>query len=505
MKTIVKSLLIIFTFLIMCSCENWLEVNPKSQVKSSVLFETEQGYKDALIGSYLKMTDGGLYGKELTLGYLDVLAQQYQMPTGNPYNNDAKYEYDKNKNKIGTIWSKTYNIIANINNILLNIEEGGDVMHPNVKNIIKGECLGLRAYLHFDLLRLFTWGNLANDKSSMSKMAIPYLEKYDKNIPEQRTVEEVLDLIKNDLKEAAELLNKFGTYGVKPKPVDFELPDQSKFFDSEQRSKRFNYFAVRATQARIALWEGDYSIGKGICEEIIKEKGNKFAWITSGNINVDPEEKDYTFSSEHIFALDIAKHYEKYVEKHIDPDYYNTPISVQQNNDLFYLTKEKAESLFEVGDSYGSIGDSDYRYTEVLDRGSEKNFILKFHFEEGSKFYNNVPLIKISEIYLIAAECALKAENADKGSAIDYLNTLRRNRNIVVELEEELSIDDVDKEIFKEYRKEFLMEGVLFYYYKRTDKKVIPNTNTVMGDEQYVFPLPDIEVDLGRDNNVNDK
>lgn len=52
--------ILILSLLISCSqffmsCENWFDVNPKSQVKNDILFENENGYKTALFGIYTTM------------------------------------------------------------------------------------------------------------------------------------------------------------------------------------------------------------------------------------------------------------------------------------------------------------------------------------------------------------------------------------------------------------------------------------------------------------------
>ena len=64
--------ILILSLLISCSqffmsCENWFDVNPKSQVKNDILFENENGYKTALFGIYTTMATPALYGQELTI------------------------------------------------------------------------------------------------------------------------------------------------------------------------------------------------------------------------------------------------------------------------------------------------------------------------------------------------------------------------------------------------------------------------------------------------------
>ena len=59
-------------------CSNWLDVDPKSQVKQEALFESEAGFQDALTGIYTMMARTGMYGGHETMGFL-VQKQQLKM------------------------------------------------------------------------------------------------------------------------------------------------------------------------------------------------------------------------------------------------------------------------------------------------------------------------------------------------------------------------------------------------------------------------------------------
>ncbi len=39
------------------SCNDWLDIQPKTEIKMDKMFETESGFKNALIGGYIMMTD----------------------------------------------------------------------------------------------------------------------------------------------------------------------------------------------------------------------------------------------------------------------------------------------------------------------------------------------------------------------------------------------------------------------------------------------------------------
>lgn len=180
-KNIIYSLSL-FLLLSLSACNQWLEVEPKTEIKSDKMFENETGFRDALIGCYMMMADSTLYGRESTVCFFDVLAQQYDMATNNPYNNLKQYRYESYTGTIDGIWQKTYRIIANLNALLEVSDEKKAILHPTTYGIIKGEAIGLRAFLHFELLRIFGWGNLENQPSNLDKLSIPYVTEYSKEI-----------------------------------------------------------------------------------------------------------------------------------------------------------------------------------------------------------------------------------------------------------------------------------------------------------------------------------
>jgi hypothetical protein len=66
---------------------------------------------------------------------------------------------------------------------------------------------------------------------------------------------------------------------------------------------------------------------------------------------------------------------------------------------------------------------------------------------------------------------------------------------------EENNIKDpvtLEEEIYKEYRREFLAEGQMFYYLKRKNIKHIEFTETAGSKAVYVLPIPDSEIDFGK-------
>src|SRR5699024_2951496 len=116
--------------------------------------------------------------------------------------------------------------------------------------------------------------------------------------------------------------------------------------------------------------------------------------------------------------------------------------------------------------------ENDYRYNpwwKIPTTGS-KSYRTFFKYADvintGMSFRYLQPLVRLTELYLIAAET-----HPDPAAALEYLNTVRFNRGLA-DLPASVSLQD---EIRKEYAKEFYGEGQLFFYYKRKAMSPIPN------------------------------
>lgn len=144
-------------------------------------------------------------------------AQQYSIDQMGELLPNKNFEYDRAESIISNIWGQAYTTIANVNNILENIENKENILHPTHYSIIKGEALGLRAFLHFELLRMFGWGDLENHPENLKRACIPYVTSYNKEITKQNTGEEVLSAIHKDLEEASVLLEKYDPWSTAKK------------------------------------------------------------------------------------------------------------------------------------------------------------------------------------------------------------------------------------------------------------------------------------------------
>ena len=475
MKKIITYITLL-SLLVVSACDDWLDVRPKSEIVADLHFSSETGFRDQLTGVYSQMSKTEMYGRDMSFGFVSVLSQDYDLLTNSMYRYAAEYDYSEisTKNIINAIWSSTYNCIANLNILLKYIDEvDPDVFSESNRDVYKGEALGLRAFLHLDMLRLFS----PAPSASPGAPAVPYVTHYGKEITGQLSVNETLDLIISDLIQAMDLL--------KSDPIlDYE---NLVYTERWARKKYFNYWATVATLARAYMYKGDTTNALKYANMIIEADSDpsttSFGWVHFTSVETTYEyECDRIFSNEIIFRLNINK-FDNIVK------YYFT--SAAGSNTLT-PSEEKADQIFEkTAKGYGN----DYRMLKGFAYDGERKYFWKYHQYEAGKYNDILPVIRKTEIYYIAAEIL---KESDPARVAELLNMVRDARNLDdYHLADNLSAEELDNEIGKEYRKEFLGEGQMFYYYKRRNATRIEGAAINAGNDVYVLPMPDNEIEFG--------
>jgi starch-binding outer membrane protein, SusD/RagB family len=465
-------------------CKKFLDVPPKDQVPQSTLFKDEQGFKDALIGVYLGMDkpqNGGSYGlytTDLSMGMLSTMAYNYDNATvtnvgvgGAFYNNVVAYSYldGEVRKEIDGIWGGMYNNIANLNNILIQIESKKDVFHRDNFNRVKGEAIALRALFHFDLLRMFGQPPLTGPAIK----AIPYVTQFTIKSTPFVTVQAGLDSCIVDLLAAKQILAATDTSAV-IKAVD------DPFLSYTQN--HMNYWAVEALLARVYLYKGDQENADIYSKAVIGS--NKFPLISSNVAAALNSVRDRTFSQELLFSVYSS-----------NTSNYNSGLFDKATNGGTSLAMQAARKdlLYKTG----SGNASDYRYISWFDNNQASVNVPSKFFQDKNLPYElqgNIPVIRASEMYYIAAECANKKNDISAGAAL--LNKVRQARGLnALNAAGIASTDSLSTEIMREYQKEFIQEGQTFFYYKRLNKDLrqVTGTPVAIPADVYVFPIPDKE------------
>lgn len=492
------------------SCSDWLDVEMSDKIMENTLFETNKGYLKALNGVYLEMND--LYIDNLTAGNLDVMAQYYYVTKNYSHIKSvyANYEFKDPlfESFRDNVWSNAYRLIANTNVILEHCDANDAVLTEQYYPIVKGEALALRAMLHFDMLRLF--GPIYNETNA-SKECIPYQLSSSKDIQPLLPASKVLQNVIDDLEDAAELLKDVDpiiTEGVRNHIQNDNGLDNNNL---NYRQLRLNYYAVKALLARAYSWGGNktkaYEIAKNeIIDKITTEDLEVFPWTTEEQVTAQGK-PDRIFSSEVFFALyktNLSNLYTNLFSSALDPNtnrlrfvgssFSDSKIATfyDDENDwrreMWDSTSENQKDE-ENDESEGENETPDEDATLYLTKFQEFAYDAE---TDGTELYRYMmPLIRLSEVYLIAAEGAPTHEEA-----LSYINTLRLHRDCI-DLSGENNLQD---DITAEFAREVIGEGQLFYYYKRHAMEYIMSGTAInktykMELGNYVLPLPSSETD----------
>ena len=209
----ILNLFILVLFFSLVSCNEWLNVSPEDQIGEKDLFSNGEGFRNALNGIYKSMAEYELYGRQLSWGLPEAMAQTYDYTWATSRSNDLQFtsNYDWTNSHLEPIidktWSKAYNVVANCNNLIQNIEKADPELFSEKnpeKRSIWGEALALRAYIQFDMLRLFA----AAPITTPQKKYISYITDYPAYVSTPQSVEECLDSIINDLSKSAQLVSR---------------------------------------------------------------------------------------------------------------------------------------------------------------------------------------------------------------------------------------------------------------------------------------------------------
>ena len=467
-------------------CDRFLDVQPKDQYTEKQLLATRGGYYTAMNGLYNNLTSNSLYGKNLSYELIDVISKRYAPLAKSTYLtslNSWGYAEENVSKALESTWATAYTTILNCNVILENLATQQGILSPAETNLMKGELLALRAFLHFDMLRLF--GPIY--KEDPSAPSIPYNESVKiMNLPLLSADSIVHNKIMRDLDEAEKLLAKDPV--IPEGPMASALEDENEVY-LRYRQLRMNYYAVLALKARVYLYAGEKDKALQAAYKLLKDKtvSEWFPPVDPNKLlanNVDP---DRVFSTEVLMGI--------YMKKRGDIYTYSFDAENAGNNFLQPRNSFVDGNLF-AGET------QDYRYqsqwAQATSIGVMGHIFTKYKaIQDGDAklFYSSfMPLIRLSEMYYIAAECEPKV--SDGNSWLNQIRTLRGLPEITITDENELM-----SKLRIEYLREFWGEGQIFFMYKRLFVNILNtenghNTSTYGASAaRYVPPMPAKEIE----------
>ncbi len=514
--------------LLLSSCNKWLEVPVDGQSTSKELFEIGDGYRTALNGLYSEMSSPTLYGRELQWGVVDFFSNQYKIDVpktdlSNPlYLAAGKRDYKETHllPLIDNIWLKAYNVIASANNLVDNIkgEEAKKFDQGEMEqNLILGEAMAIRAFIHFDMLRLFAPAPISDDGA----VYVPYVKSFPNTAAQRTSVKDVLQQIIKDLEEARALVKPFdesalGQSGIASgnaryyNELVFGMEGATNPSKVDQfflgRGYRFSYWAITALLARVYQYNAvfvpeDLEKAKTYAEEVLELKVvgiNKMEHFPFKDENFSGFE--WQDAQEEMFDIRMVSNlifgvYNEKEQQDAGLDTFFPREKGRVSSSLFIVDKDRQKIFITVDGADDTAEDIRAKRLLYMPRGAFNSYIsTKWYVNEKKVDIRNrtitiLPLIRTSEMRYIIAE--YYAEKNDLVKAYEIINEMRQHRKVKA-LDVKKTKEEFLKDFVREAQREWISEGQLFYLYKRLNFPVIreDNTEKPFTKEEAVLPLP---------------
>lgn len=443
------------------SCVNdWLDVAPSDGTDADAALTSSSDLAAARTGMYAALKGNSnlvdYYGQQFFV-YGDVHAgddYQYNNLGGS---NRASFYYDMNYqtaseftssiSSSNVAWKSPYIVIGRANRIIAAAEGGALSDAAEAKATIDqyaAEAKVLRALAHFDLVRIYGKPYTEDQGASLGvPLVTEVLESNAK--PARSTVAEVYTQVVKDLTEAI----------------------SSNALATETEPGYVSVWGAKAILSRVYLNMGDYANALSVAEDIIKNSGAALwtrdqyfkAWDAS-----TPNE------SEFLFRLNVAGS--------TDSNDLNGIGNLQQREGYkeMVATKKFVDMLTsDPEDVRNEMFLPATAAKEVATYGTNKVYLNKLRGQGGNlRNVTIVPIIRLSEVYLTAAECAFR--NNDKTKAVEYLNDLVKNRTTTVA--SLATVDNITLErILIERRKELIGEGQRYFDALRNNETITRYTS----------------------------
>ncbi len=447
------SILFIFSSFILASCsKSFIERNPAGSVPTGDAITDEASMQTALLGAYAGLRNLGVYGRDWpVVGDLQADNVFLEVQNSGRYIEQYKYIFTETDEVYGEMWNAAYVVILRANKII-----DADINGDNV-NALKAQAYALRALMYFKLVN--TYARPYTDDPG--KPGVPLVLHYDPYVqPPRNTVAEVYAQIISDYKIAFE--------------------NAGGYTNSVTLSK----YAIEGLLAKAYLYMGDNAKAKQAAVDVINnsefslvDADNYFDFWKDGGIHTDAVETMFEVDVDIIDNLgtdDLGAFYvEGYMDLYASDDLVN----------LYSPTDARTSVLIPYQTKSGSPAVVVYKYQNASD----------------AKDRDNIKVIRLSEVYLIAAEASLPNNEDD---ARNYLNALAETRDPDFSGYTSTG-NDLLNDIITERRKELAFEGDRYYDLNRLMRSIDRGSNagsisgplTIPYDDYHrIAPIPQTEL-----------
>ncbi|WPP49735.1 RagB/SusD family nutrient uptake outer membrane protein [Catalinimonas niigatensis] len=454
-----------------CS-EDILTQTPDHVISESLVVNSVEKLQNLLTGSYNEISSEAYLGRAL---YKRAAVKgpdfRFVKTTYNPRNYEqTEYRYEESSNNNGSgydMWLQCYKAIGNLNLILDNIDaaEGND----SERQQIKAEALALRGMVYFDLARTFAYPWI---KEGGSAQGLPLKLTSSELVVERSSLEETYEHIISDLEAGAELIEE-NTW-------------------TAESTKYMTRTGIHALLARVYLYKQDWENALQYAQMVLAVKGE--ADLMGVNAYVF---NDYT--SESLFEISIDS------ENSVGSNGLGAQFDFREGGQGDVIATQTFVDLLQTyeGDPRAALLTGDKE-------GANAAFVKYINREGGSGLsIHNVPVIRLSEIYLIAAEACAHGATGGESQALVYLNMLISKRTTDFDVHKATESGEALRDrIAQERRRELALEGHGVYDFIRTGRDIIRlesdhvntgvnanNLDISASSYKTIYPIPASEIE----------
>lgn len=443
----------------LCSCSDFLTEEPILKQSNEMTLAKYDGLNNAGAALYTMMQSNYWYDGEFLL-QSELRAGNAKNPVSLPgsgrYRGDTQWNYTANSTS--SLWAYAYYTITWADNILANVEgkTEADVTQQDWDNL-KAEALFMRALCHFDLVITYAQPYTTQPES----LGVPVILKTENGLPARNTVKEVYDQVVADLLEAESLIADDFTRAGATDP---------RAMVSKQ--------AIQALLSRVYLYMAQWQNAADYATKVINSgKYNIVSgddYLSMWSASVSPARGEVIFG---VFGSKKNSYWDDSGWPHLS----------------WILAIDGYGDVCATSDLYDMYEDGDIRQ-QLFTKNGNDNMVLKYSGKEGgSPRETNIPILRISEMYLNRAEAISNGASVSGVTALSDLKAIADKRNATV---------PGQYNVFDERRKELAFEGHIVYDYARSNKNLVRtdfdgvvNKDIAAGDYKWAMPIPKREID----------
>lgn len=450
------------------SCSDFLTEEPKQEQSNELTFATFDGVNKAAAAMYGMFQSEAWYDGEFTL-MSELRCGNAKNPTSVPgsgrYRSDTQWIYSDHSTS--PLWSYAYYTIARANNVINNLDDkvGKDATQQQVNNV-KAEALFIRALCYFDLVITYCQPYNYNATED-DKMGVPLVLVTENGKPARDSKENVYNQIVADLLQAESIMaDDYVRSGVTDKAATPTKP------------------AIQALLSRVYLYMNKWQEAANYATKVISNKKYELApadtYAAMFSAATAPEGGEIIFE---VYGSDKNEYWDNSGWAHLP---YTTTTDDKGSHGDVCATK----------DLYDLYSEGDVRKSMFKQHGNDY-FPTKYSGKpkDSDPKYTNVPILRLSEMYLNRAEAIIN------GASIQGVTAESDLRKIATVRGASQTAAATKQGVFDERRRELAFEGHITADYARCNKSMTrkdfddsKNKDVAFPSYMWALPIPHREL-----------